>query len=59
MTAFVFQGPATEIKPTVGKGKEYQAPEFFKYDSYSYYDVEKDMAKDRVPQPKSGMTDFW
>ena len=43
----------------MGKGKAYQAPEFFKYNAYSYFDVEKDMVKDRVPQPKSGLSEFW
>lgn len=56
---FSFSGLATEIKPDVGKGKKYQVPEYFKYNQYSYFDVEKDMVKDRVPQPKSGLTDFW
>ena len=55
----VAAGDATEIKPTVGKGKEYQAPEYFGYNNYSYFDVEVDMAKQRCPQPKSGLTEFW
>ena len=43
-------GVATELKETVGKAKEYKVPEFFKYNQYSYFDVEKDMEKQRVPQ---------
>ena len=39
--------------------KLFMIAEFFGYDSYSYFDVEKDMAKQRVPQPKSGATEFW
>lgn len=54
-----FSGPGTEAKPDVGKGKTYQAPEFFKYNEYTYFDVEKDMAKHRVAQPKSGLSEFW
>ena len=52
-------GLATEAKPDVGHGKTYQVPEYFKYNQYSYFDVEKDMVKDRVPQPKSGLSEFW
>ena len=43
-------GVATELKETVGKNKAYKVPEFFKYNQYSYFDVEKDMEKQRVPQ---------
>ena len=47
------------MKPDVGKGKAYQVPEFFAYNNYTYFDVEKDMLKDRVQQPKSGLSEFW
>ena len=47
------------MKPDVGKGKAYQVPEFFAYNNYSHFDVEKDMLKDRVQQPKSGLSEFW
>ena len=56
---FGFAGPGTSVKPDVGKGKAYQVPEFFAYNNYSYFDVEKDMLKDRVQQPKSGLSEFW
>ena len=56
---FYFVDKATEIKPDTGKGKKYQAPEYFSYNPYSYFDVEKDMSKQRNPQPKSGLTEFW
>ena len=54
-------GPGTEIKEGLGKGKEYQVPEFFKYDNYSYFDIEKQVvdSNKRVPQPESGLTEFW
>ena len=54
-------GLATQIKPGVGKGKgkAYQVPEFFEYDKYSYFSVEKDMQAQRVPQPASGATEYW
>merc|ERR1711872_381780 len=52
-------GKATEIKDTMGKDKDYKVPEFFGYTPYSYFDLEKDMVKQRNPQPKSGATEFW
>jgi len=56
-------GPGTEVKPEVGKGEEfgYNSPEFFQYDKYSYFDIEKDVvdSNNRVEQPKSGQTEFW
>merc|ERR1712106_1207368 len=54
-------GPATEVKPGLGKGKDYEVPEFFKYDKYSYFDIEKDVvdSNKRVEQPSSGLTEFW
>jgi len=53
------KGPATQIKPGLGKGKAYQVPEFFEYDQYSYFSIEKDMQAQRVPQPKSGASEYW
>ena len=54
-------GPGTEIKEGLGKGKEYELPEYFKNDLYSYYDMEKQLvdSKKRLEQPESGLTDFW
>ena len=52
-------GVATELKETVGKAKEYKVPEFFKYNQYSYFDVEKDMEKQRVPQVCSLLLAFF
>ncbi len=46
-------------KAQVGKGKAYQSPEYFSYDKYSFHDVEKAMESKRVPQPKSGLSEFW
>ena len=54
-----FTGLATQIKPDVGKGKAYQVPEYFAYNNYSYFDVEKDMVAQRVPQPSSGLSEYW
>ena len=52
-----------KAKPETGKGEEfgYNSPEFFQYDKYSYFDIEKDVVDGgrRVEQPKSGQTDFW
>ena len=50
---------ATEIKPDCGKGKTYQVPEYYGYNTFSYFELEKDMSKQRLPQPKSGLTEFW
>lgn len=54
-------GPGTEAKEGLGKGKVYPNPEFFKYNNYSYFDIEKDVvdSNKRVEQPKSGLTEFW
>lgn len=54
-------GPGTQIKPGTGKekGKAYQVPEFFEYNSFSYFDVEKTMVTQRVPQPASGLSEYW
>jgi len=54
-------GPGTEIKEGLGKGKEYEVPEFFEFNKYSYFDIEKQMVDGnvRVEQPKSGLTEFW
>ena len=57
--SFHFTGLATQIKPDVGKGKAYQVPEYFGYNNYSYFDVEKDMVAQRVPQPSSGLSEYW
>ena len=52
-------GKATEIKDNMGHGKDYEVPEYFQYNPYSYFDVEKDMVKQRNEQPQSGATEFW
>ena len=54
-------GPGTEAKPGLGKDKEYPVTEFFEYNQYSYFDIEKQIVegKKRVEQPKSGLTEFW
>jgi hypothetical protein len=52
---------ATEIKPEVGKEEKakYKNPEYFGYNEMSFYDVEKSFEKQRGPQPKSGLTEYW
>ena len=54
-------GPGTEAKEGCGKGKDYEVPEFFEFNKYSYFDIEKNMVdgKVRVEQPDSGLTEFW
>ena len=54
-------GPGTEAKPGLGKGKEYEVPEFFEYNQYSYFDIEKQIVdgEKRVEQPQSGLTEYW
>ena len=55
----MYSGLATQVKPDVGLGKTYQVPEYFKFDKYSYFDVEKQMETQRVPQPASGLSEYW
>ena len=56
---FLYSGLATEIKPDVGLGKTYQVPEYFGFNKYSYFDVEKTMEPQRVIQPDSGLSEYW
>ncbi len=56
---FFLPDKATEAKPDTGHGKTYQVPEYYAYNPYSYFDYEKDMNKQRLQQPKSGLTEFW
>ena len=51
----------TEAKAELGKDKTYQAPEFFGYDNYSFYDIEVGVVGEgkRCPQPDSGLTEYW
>ena len=44
------QKPADSSK---SDNKSYQVPEYYQYDAYSYFDIEKDMVKYRQPQPSS------
>ena len=53
------KGVATEVKPDLGKDKTYKAPEFFGYNDMSFYDIEASVEKQRCPQPKSGLTEYW
>ena len=55
----LFSGPGTESKPGVGKDKVYKAPEYFQSELYSFYDHEKSLIDKRLPQPKSGLSEFW
>ena len=61
ISVFLSTDLATEIKPDVGKEKtaKYQSPEYFGYNDMSFYDIEKSCEKQRVPQPKSGLTEYW
>ena len=52
-------GLATQAKPDMGHGKTYQVPEFFGYNAMSYFDIEKTMVAQRVPQPSSGLSEYW
>ena len=52
-------GLATQAKPDVGLGKTYQVPEYFEYNAFSYFEVEKNMVTQRVPQPSSGLSEYW
>merc|ERR1711881_582985 len=43
---------ATEAKPSVGKAENdaYKSPEYFAYNEMSFYDIEKSVENQRVPQ---------
>ena len=60
LVLYLSAGLATEIKPDVGKeeGKNYKSPEYYAYNDMSFYDIEKSV-EGRVPQPKSGLTEYW
>ena len=50
----------TESKSKVCEEKaKYKNPEYFGYNEMSFYDVEKSFEKQRGPQPKSGLTEYW
>ena len=40
-------------KPKKEDGSTYQSQEYFGYDQYTYFDIEKEMVKYRLPQPSS------
>ncbi|XP_037068473.1 NADH dehydrogenase [ubiquinone] flavoprotein 3, mitochondrial-like [Pollicipes pollicipes] len=43
----------TPVGPGASKAGDYKNPEYYKYNPMSYFDMEVDMAKDRLPQPSS------
>ena len=45
----------------VGIGKEYEVPEYFDNDTFSFYDMEKKLvdSKKRLDQPESGLSEYW
>ncbi|XP_041469302.1 uncharacterized protein LOC121419073 [Lytechinus variegatus] len=45
--------PAAASKASTG-GESYQVPEYYQYNEMSYYQMESDMRKGRLPQPKPG-----
>ncbi|XP_011677041.1 uncharacterized protein LOC105444460 [Strongylocentrotus purpuratus] len=46
--------PPAAASPASTKGDTYQAQEIFEYNVMSYYEMESDMRKSRLPQPKPG-----
>jgi hypothetical protein len=40
-------------QPKAADPKDYKASEYYQYDQYSYFDIEKEMIKYRLPQPSS------
>ncbi|XP_063958056.1 uncharacterized protein LOC135154709 [Lytechinus pictus] len=45
--------PAAASKASTG-GESYQVPEYYQYNEMSYYQMESDMRKGRLPQPNPG-----
>jgi len=46
----------TPVGPGASKAGAYKNAEYFKYNPMSYFDIEVDMNKDRLPQPSSRTT---
>jgi hypothetical protein len=51
-------GPATAEQAGCGKGKEYQVPEYFEHEPFSFYDLLKELDKYQE-QPVSGVSQYW
>jgi len=45
--------PVEPVGPGAGKTTEYPNPEYYLYNDKSYFDLEVEMVKDRVPQPNA------
>ncbi|KAF0300234.1 NADH dehydrogenase [ubiquinone] flavoprotein 3, mitochondrial [Amphibalanus amphitrite] len=43
----------TPVGPGASKAGTYKNPEYYRYNPMSYFDLELDMKKDRLPQPNS------
>merc|ERR1711915_875111 len=43
--------PAEPVGPGAGKTTDYPNPEYYLYNNVSYFDLEVEMLKHRVPQP--------
>ncbi|XP_068227108.1 uncharacterized protein [Palaemon carinicauda] len=58
-SSFVYNSPATpsdpghEVGPGASKTGEYPNTEYYTYDKMSYFDLEVEMAPDRIPQPSA------
>ncbi|KAB7495959.1 NADH dehydrogenase [ubiquinone] flavoprotein 3, mitochondrial [Armadillidium nasatum] len=46
--------PSGPVGPGASKTADYKNPEYYCYNELSYFDLELEMMKDRLPQPKSG-----
>lgn len=45
--------PGNEVGPGASKNSDYKNPEYFCYNSTSYFEAELEMQKYRLPQPSS------
>lgn len=55
LSTSVVKNPSGPVGPNVDKDKAgpYKVPEYFCYNTMSYYEAEVEMAKYRLPQPSS------
>ncbi|KAL1450782.1 hypothetical protein WDU94_003104 [Cyamophila willieti] len=53
LSSQVLDVPKTEVGPGASKSSDYKNPEYFSYNTTSYFEAEIEMLKYRCPQPKA------
>ena len=53
LSAKVVNVPGSEVGPGASKNSNYKNPEYFCYNTTSYFEAELEMQKYRLPQPSS------